>query len=392
MPKLIVLRLVPDKPLAGDDFTPFLGTGGNVLIIDALDVSFGNQKGQRIGRAIHRPDVNSVISLGFPFPDPVVLIPDPQTDIVQHRRPNPITPPGNFIWNMKAIATAVIVINSPPPLEYAEPDVILEVKWGTVADPDNARLISRFSIGYNVAVRDVATWPPNDPNPRDPTLLVNAFQNIPAESVAAYVTLSDPSQLTFDPNDAFVTLPKDGSPPNFEDLRTAVNLVISKDPAGVIDPPNLTPTQARHIAYEIAWNRHIEPLPRPPSTDALEAMYTSPSTDDDAARAKFEASLTTYSSTHDAKGETLAKYVFSLSAAFAAAQASAAATRAKLTFPVQTQPGAVVPPGAIAEVSVALKNSTSSLTLEPSSHRRRRSDGERTKTTTHSRRHSRHGS
>jgi len=390
MPKLIVLRIVPDKPLdRGDDFTPFLGAGGNVLIIDALDVSFGNQRGQRIGRAIHRPDVDSAISIQFPFPDPVLPIPDPRTDIVQHRRPIPPSPPDNFTWDMKAIATAVIVISSPPPLEYAEPDVILELKWGTVADPDNARLISRFSIGYNVAVRDVETWPPNDPDPRNPVLLLNEFQNIPAESVATYVTLSDPSKLTFDPNDAFVTLPRDGSPPNFEDLRTAVNIVISKDPAGVIDPPDLTPAQARHIAYEIAWNRHIEPLPRPPSTDALESMYTSPSAEDDAARAKFEASLTTYGTTHDAKGETLAKYVFSLSAAFAAARASAAATRAKLTFPVQTQPGAVAPPGAIDEVSVALKNSAP---REPASHRRGRSNGERTRTITHSRGHSRHGS
>jgi len=398
MPKLIVLRIVPDRPLdKGDDFTPFLGAGGNVLIIDALDVSFGNQRGQRIGRAIHRPDVDSSPTLRFP--DPVLPIPDPRTDIVQHRRPHPIPPPiplpGNFTWDMKAIATAVIVISSPPPLEYAEPDVILELKWGTVADPDNARLISRFSIGYNVAVRDVETWPPDDPSPRDPVLLLNAFQNIPAESVATYVTLSDPSKLTFDPNDAFVTLPRDGSPPNFEDLRTAVNIVISKDPAGVIDPPDLTPAQARHIAYEIAWNRHIEPLPRPPLTDplesiaALEAMYTSPSAEDDAARAKFEANLTTYGTTHDAKGETLAKYVFSLSAAFAAARASAAATRAKLTFPVQTQPGAVAPPGAIDEVSVALKNPTP---REPASRRRGRSNGERTKTITHSRGHSRHGS
>src|SRR5262249_50441278 len=146
---------VPEKPLSGDDFTPYLGTGGNVLIIDALDVSFGNQKGQRIGRAIHRPDVNTVTSI----PSPAVPIPDRQTDIVQHRRPNPILPPCNFRWNMKAIATAVVVITSPPSLEYAEPDIILEVKWGTVADPDHARLISRFSVGYNVAVQDVATWP-----------------------------------------------------------------------------------------------------------------------------------------------------------------------------------------------------------------------------------------
>jgi hypothetical protein len=356
MPKLLVLRLVPETPLDGNDFMPHLGAGGNVLIIDALDVSFGNQKGQRIGRAIHRPDVTSVISGAFPFPNPAAAIPDRQTDIVQHRRPNPILPAGNFTWNMKAIATAVIVITAPPALEYAEPDIIVEVKWGTVADPGSARLIARFSIGYNVAVRDVSSWPPSDPDPRDPALLVNAFQNIPAESVAAYVSLPDPSKLTFDPSDASVALPRDGSPPNFEDLRTAVNLVISKDPAGVIDPPDLTPAQARHIAYEIAWNRHVEPLPRPPSTERLEAMYTSPSSDDDNARAKFEASLTTYSTTHDAKGEALAKYVFSLSAAFAAASKSRTATRAKLTFPVQPQPGAVAPPGAIDEVSVALKN------------------------------------
>ena len=356
MPKLIVLRLVPEKPLSGDDFTPYLGTGGNVLIIDALDVSFGNQKGQRIGRAIHRPDVNSVISGAFPFPNPPALIPDRQTDIVQHRRPAPILPPGNFNLSMKAVATAVVVITSPPSAEYAEPDVIVEVKWGTVAAPDNARLISRFSIGYNVAVRDVTPWPPDDPDPRDPVLLLSAFQDIPADFVAAYVSLTDPTKLSFNASDASVTLPKDGSPPNFEDLRTAVNLVVSQDPGAVVDPPNLTPAQARHIAYEIAWNRHLEPLPRPPSTTSLEAMYTSPSTSDDDARAKFEASLITYSTTHDAKGEALAKYVFSLSAAFAAASKSTTATRAKLTFPVQTQPGAVVPPGAIDEVSVALKN------------------------------------
>ena len=356
MPKLIVLRLVPEKPLSGDDFTPYLGTGGNVLIIDALDVSFGNQKGQRIGRAIHRPDVNSVISGAFPFPNPPALIPARQTDIVQHRRPSPILPPGNFNLSLRAVATAVVIITSPPSAEYAEPDIILEVKWGTVAAPDNARLISRFSIGYNVAVRDVTPWPPNDPDPRDPTLLVNAFQDISADSVAAYVSLPDLSKLAPSATDASVTLPKDGSPPNFEELRTAMNLVLSQDPGTVQDPPNLTPAQARHIAYEIVWNRHLEPLPRPPSTPALEAMYTSPSQSDDDARAKFEASLITYSTTHDAKAEALAKYVFSLSAAFAAANKSTTATRAKLTFPVQTQPGAVVPPGAIDEVSVALKN------------------------------------
>jgi hypothetical protein len=367
MAKLIVLRLVPDKPITGDQFTPYLEGGNKVLIIDAYDVSFGNQKGNRIGRAIHQPDVLTTT----PLPAPAVFIPGQHTDIVQHRRPNAIPPPAipdgtNFNWIMKAVATAVIVID-PPLLEYAEPDIILELRWGTVPathdGPNDSQLISRFTIGYNVAVRDVALWPPADPDPRDPTLLVNAFQGIPAEDVAAYVPLPNPTKLNLNNTDASVTLPKDGSPPPFEELRAAVNRVVAKDPAVVgnppvplVDPPNLTPAQARHIAYEIAWNRHLEPLPAPPSTGDLENMYTSPDQTNDNARGKFEGSLITFSATHDAKAEALTKYVFSLSAAFAAMKRSQDADRAKLTFPVQIASTATAPPGAITEVSVALKN------------------------------------
>ena len=118
-------------------------------------------------------------------------------------------------------------------------------------------------------------------------------------------------------------MPADGRPPFFDDVVSAIDLVLAADPAGggtLVNQSPLTAAQARQVAREIIWNRMLAPAPVPPRS--LEEMYTRPTTDinldtdrADMDRAQFEASITGYYATQSAQSERLANYVFAASAA-----------------------------------------------------------------------------
>ncbi|HWN67041.1 MAG TPA: hypothetical protein VNM90_05345, partial [Haliangium sp.] len=278
------------------------------LSIEALDVSFANRNGQLIGDATFHP--NAAL-----------------TRIVQHVQLLPASPPV-----LKSVATAVVEINHALITEYATPDVILRVKRGTST-------VASYAVDYNVAVLDVPVVPP-----------AADFQAL--VSVSAFIGLPSP-KLALDPNDAVVTVPKDGSPPNFADLKAAVEKVLSQDPGGAPDLAELTLAQCRHIAHEIAWNRHIHPLPKPVRT--LEEMYTAPvSSEANNERLKFEAERMKYRGVHDAEAEVLVKYVVALSAALACEKRSHNATKAGLRFPIR--PDVVSPNGKIKEAEIIVEN------------------------------------
>lgn len=304
MANYLVLRLVPKEPVGAVDFTPYLQN----LSFDVLDVSFASAPG---GTSI-------LTSGGF-------------AETVQHQRDTAVFPPPP-VWTSQSVATAVLEIDLPSP-EYREPDVVLVISRSSVE-------IARLSLGYNVAFLIQASPPDTDP-------LTEAFRNIPAENVAAYVPLQDPALggLGFE-------LPDDGSPPKFGPLRLAVEEVLNDDPGTLGDIASLTPATARHVAREIIWNRSIAPLPAPTSMDVLEDMYTDDGTD---ARSLFEAELLRFRVEHESRSEALAQYVFALSAAIFAEDESAQAERAGLAVPAR--PGAEPLPGKRRDVEVILVES-----------------------------------
>jgi hypothetical protein len=307
MPDVIVIRLHPEKPTTGADFSNYL-TG---LTIEAWDAS------------VTKPTVN--VSADVPIGQAS------GARIAQHWLPTLTFPPA-------AVATAILEITAPPPKEYAEPDVVLRVKRG-------ATVVGVFTVDYNVAVETVASIPAASAPPAS-----SPFPSL--GSTAVHLALPSPA-LAADPNDVIVTLPKDGSPPNFTDLMNAVKKVLSQDPGGSPDLTTLTPEKCRHIAYEIAWNRHIDPLPVP-SPD-LETMYTTDAAGfDSKAHQLFEADLLKYTATHNGTAELLATYVYSMVAALVCEQKSIAATRADLEFPIR--PGVATPSGKIKEADVILTN------------------------------------
>lgn len=297
MPNLIVLRLHPDEPTTAGDFSGYLSN----LTIRAFDMTFALPGGNLIGEARFLPG-------------------DPNSRIVQHLKLilNPSPPPAVFQVS-QAIATAIIEL--PAGLnEYISADIRLEMQRGT-------REIIDKSVHYNVPVIFVPTLP-DSTDPFEYSLL--------GESL--FVALPAPG-IERDPSLAFVDLADDGTPPEFGQLRAAVINVLSEDPQGVIDDlflANLTAEQCRHIAYEIVWNRQLNPAPTPGIP--IEDMYTNPppvSLEDpgEPARRMFEAELLGYNATNNARAERLSKFIFSMAAAIFAQTLSAAATHAAFEFP-----------------------------------------------------------
>jgi hypothetical protein len=357
MAQFLIVRLRPETPVTGDDFTQYLRNPGGDLTIEVLDVSFAklNPKAPPdplLGSATYNPD-------------------DPDANrIFQHRAgvdvaPPPAAPPPPPAPLTKtvpmAIATAAVEITSPVP-EFGTPDIALRVKRGT-------KVIATFPVTYNVAVATTTLPPPppppdpvtgHNPDPLDPLGRTVHFQSDDLP-VAALVPLVAPA-LEPDLGDASVTLPRDGSPPNYLDLKNAVKQVMRSDPGGIAEADledrisRLTPAQARHVAFEIASQSSLAPLTTL-TAETLERFYTlgvGNDTNDDNDRQQFEGKLLQYQGELNATGEVLAKYVYSLAAALTAERLSREATTAGLQFPMR--PAAPPAAGKIAESLVALRN------------------------------------
>ncbi|WP_373509400.1 neuraminidase-like domain-containing protein [Thiocapsa sp.] len=342
MPQVILVRLVPMKPISGADFSNYL----NSLSIRAFDLSFGNSAdGALVGQAQGAWIPNAGINAVGPAFTPA------NQRIVQHFSeyfPGPDV-------RLEAVATAIIELNPPPPTEFNTADLRLEIKQGT-------QLVAYERLDFNVKVEADA------PISNDPLTYLTV------DPPAVVVTLPDPG-VALDPNAAFVELPPDGTPPKFARLREAINKVLSQDPAFGATLANrspLTVAESRQVAREIIWNRQIAPPPERPNGRRLEDMYTRPPTDmsmsnDDRDRAdmdrkQYEASLLGYYALQNANSDRLAQYVFAASAAVWAEQQSANPGRVGLRFPVET--GTPPTPGATFRQVDAVILNAGGLTLD----------------------------
>ena len=321
----LVIRILPTEPVSAADFTAAL----NGLKIEAFDLSFANLDGTSLGSASYLPPTSFPPSPG-PNPTPTQ---DPNTRIVQHFRINPNSPfnPNDQTLEFFAVATAVIDI--PVGTEYKTADVILKITSGT-------REIIHKQKYFNVPVKAGGM----------PAL--GAFQGLSETSLHLQIPISGQS---LNPLDAFVDVPIDGTPPNFEQLKIAIAKVLAKDPSGAPAISALTPKQARHIAYEIVWNRDIYPLPITPRN--LEEMYTGPQSDGDADeqdRKKFEGVLLTYYSKHNAEAEHLSNFVYSVATALKCEEISGQVQ--KIGFNFFTRPDSPVNEALIRNATILIKN------------------------------------
>jgi hypothetical protein len=289
---VIVIRLLPQKPVAGDDFMAYL----EGLEISISDRSFEDPGGLDAG---HQLGSASYLTEG-----------DPDATIVQH-----LEPP--LLAARAAVATAAIEVPDPLPFaEYQRTDLAFVVTRTVGANPPQTIQVKEFHFNVDT----MAGGMPAD--------------NLPAtyaglEPTAAYLYLPKPL-VGLAPGTAYVDLPTDGSAPAFAAVRTAMETVLAQDPgAGAPSLAELTPAQCRHLAWEIVFNHALDPLPVP-SRD-LETLYRG---DDETARQQFEADLTTYYAVHNTGADVLAKFAYSVGAAIACQELTQAATMVGLTFPV----------------------------------------------------------
>ncbi|GAA2443725.1 hypothetical protein GCM10010191_70430 [Actinomadura vinacea] len=313
---LIVIRLHPAEPTKGTDFTPYL----DGLEIEAFDLSMASPlEGASLGVATYRAPVDP------PPTDP--FRPNQNSDIVQHWGPEEVQPPPPLPVpdEFKAVATAVIRVPSTGEAEHSAPDLRLVIRR-------NGNTIVHRQSYFNVPVDPQQNRPPR-----------RNFPDIPTSSL--YLTLPAPG--TGLDTDDYVEVPSDGTPPRFTDLRNAVQAVLDGDPGSAAPLPiaDLTPLQARHVAYEIVWNQSFRPLPAPKArfigphaSRELDALYTLPDSGreqgDEVSRATFEGDLDSYYATGNADSERLAPFVYALAAALRAEAMSTAAAKAGLLMPV----------------------------------------------------------
>jgi hypothetical protein len=306
---LIVIRLHPEKPTNGADFTGDL----DGLRIDVADRSFGDPDGRLPSHV-----------LGTAFYDPT----DANSTIVQHVEAGPPLgpPPAPPSIVPGSVATAAIQVAAPAN-EYLGPDLRLTVTR-TVAGVTTP--IAVKDLNYNVEVAPVSMPAVNAPG---------AYAAL--APVAAYIAVP-PSLSGLPAGTTFLEVPTDGTPPPYAAVLTAMQAVVAQDPgaASPADITALTPAQCRHIAREIVFNRILEPLPQP--SKPLEQLYRDTGADE-TARRQFEADLITYYAVHSTRAEVLAKFVYGVSAALACQATTVAATHVGLTLPVF--PGLTIPGG-----------------------------------------------
>lgn len=297
MASLIVIRLHPVEPVEGNAFKNYL----DGLSIKVWDLTTGSPlQGVEIGTAAYLAPV-----------DPAApWVPNPKTRVVQHFAPPTITEP---LPTARAVATAVVVLPEPWPEhhEHATSDLRLEITRG------NGSIVHR-QVYFNVP----------QVTHNGPLVLTD----FPKFGPSLYLAL--PAATL---GGGVLQLPADGTPPRFEDLKSAVNDVLGHDPGDTSILASLTPQQARHVAYEIVWNRGLRPLPDLPPGKSMEAMYTGKKGDNDEteqARKRFEGDQQAYYAKGNAEAERLAGFVYALCAAIDAESRSALAAKAGFDFPV----------------------------------------------------------
>lgn len=169
---------------------------------------------------------------------------------------------------------------------------------------------------------------------------------------AADASLTPSTFIALPHNSVMVTnkiaLPANGKPPKFTELKLAV------DAATSLPLDGLTLANCQTIAQDILSAPIQNPLPAPPSTTSLEAIYTSPDSGTDASdRSTYESMLALTIGNAFTQGVTkLAEFIYSLTAAYYAETQSTTATQARIVFPVR--PNALVNPAPLTEMEVML--------------------------------------
>jgi hypothetical protein len=356
MTKLIVIRIVPEKPVVAQDstapidFTRYLSALGG-LQIEAFALSFNSPStGQSVGSAAYKalkkqPSPTSPVKNPPSIFKPTEAEYEPGTGIVQHIDLQAPSVSGldveSAYYTFESVATAVIEIPDPPSGSFE--NLKLVAQWGSGS---NAQTISIPFNYYDVALA-------NGPAPTD----LNTWLTL---APSLYLTLPKPPSAS---NPFSLQLPTDGTPPPFDALLKEVGLVLAKDPGSStnVDLGTLSLDQCRNIAYEILWSQQpalpTPPDPGSPSSSLLPPLndpkrfgdlYTNPPNNgnllsgtnpnqDEGDRQQFEAQLKSYYSVTNASADRLTNYVYALSAAIACEQQSLAATQALLEFP--TNPG-----------------------------------------------------
>ncbi len=223
-----------------------------------------------------------------------------------------------------SVATAIIpmTISIPAPPANSFLDVTVVATRGGI------------SIPINNDFYDVIVSPGVAPTP-------DQYQSQPQQNTSLYLTLPPPPNT----NTIDLTIPTDGTAPNFDQLFQAMNQALTNDtnfPAGTtLD--NLSPSDSSRMAYDIVWSQQGNTLPPPP--DTLESLYTNPpnpggsggkgSTNNlEQDRQKFEGTVSSFYATRDATAERLTKFVAAASAALFCEKTSLNSKTALLEFPV----------------------------------------------------------
>src|SRR3984957_6896714 len=156
------------------------------------------------------------------------------------------------------------------------------------------------------------------------------YQAQPPKNTSLYLTLPPPPNK----NAIDLTIPTDGTAPNFDELSKAMTLALANDtnsPAGTtLD--NLSPNDCSRMAYEIVWSQQGNMLPPPP--DALESLYTNPPHPGGSTGAGVP-----FYPPREATAEARAKFGAAASAALSCEQTSLNSTAALLEFPVDPASG-----------------------------------------------------
>ena len=233
----------------------------------------------------------------------------------------------NFVVVPEAVATAIIPLNGTPPTQY------LDIKIVATRDAQTLPLDNTY---YNVYL-GTDTLPTPD-----------QYQNIPPDQTSLYLSLPPPPIQSF----IQLSVPKDGTPPPFDALASAINAALTGDKAFAatvtIETLAGSPSDCTRVAYDIIWS-YQNTLPLPP--DLLDNLYTNPPNPGGSAdntnsgsnnleqdRIKFEGTLNSFYSTRNATAERLTKFVAAASAAVYCERTSLNFASALLEFPVDPAP------------------------------------------------------
>ena len=185
----------------------------------------------------------------------------------------------------------------------------------------------------------------NVPYYTDNPPVLSQFQYISDNEIALYITLPPPPSANVVP----LALPNDGTPPNFDALYAAMTQTFASDNAFPLGSSleTLTSSDCKRMAYDIVWSQQGNTLPLPP--DPLDSLYTNPPNPGGSGgngntnnleqdRQKFEGTISSFYSTHNATAERLTKFVATASAALFCEKTSLNSKTALIEFPVDPDP------------------------------------------------------